>query len=262
MKSASFDSGHWYDEHGKLVTAVPGSNGKLVAPDIRHARKLQLAPGVTGIIKVADKPQLSRWRELEVLKAADLTQRELTESFDSWAAKCMQLSKMAAYAAASVGTEIHSKIELGLQSSSDPWVEKARTELAATGVATSAWRCEWSCVSKLGYATKSDLSADGEVKWVIDIKTKDGDLHDLKTYDDHAMQVAATRVALGWKNEKTKCAILFVRRDQPQARLVHLSDEDVQHGWDCFSSLLLYWQTKNKYVPSWATKLSLQYLAQ
>jgi hypothetical protein len=110
-------------------------------------------------------------------------------------------------------------------------------------------------VSEFGFATKSDLSTLGAGDaWVVDVKTKDGPLDEQKTYDEHAMQLAATRQALGWDVGPlpARCGILFMRRDEPEAKFVAVEEEHVQRGWKMFLALLNYWQVKNRYVPSWA----------
>ena len=56
------------------------------------------------------------------------------------------------------------------------------------------WNAERSFASPLGYGGKTDLYSQ---QWVIDVKTKDGNLEDAKTWDDHALQLAAYRHGLG-----------------------------------------------------------------
>ena len=261
------DSGHWYNHKGESVWQVPGSGGRLVSPDIRHARKLQLAPGVTTILRMADRPQLTRWREMEVCRIAALrAPKNLDDDLSGWIESVIAQSREVAAEAALAGSEIHAKVESDLLlTPNDPWIAAVRSSLAATRVKPEAWKREQGCVSKLGFATKSDLHADG---WVIDIKTKDGDLSELETYDEHAMQLAATSHALGmlqsrsWSTSEqlpTKYGILYVRRDAPEARLVEVEANDIRRGWECFLSLLVFWQKKNKYAPSWATPIKINY---
>ena len=53
---------HWYDKTGQLMHTVDGAKGQQVKPDLRHARKLDLAPGCTTIIKSANRDALNVWR--------------------------------------------------------------------------------------------------------------------------------------------------------------------------------------------------------
>lgn len=96
----------------------------------------------------------------------------------------------------------------------------------------------------LGYGGKVDLHSDG---WVIDIKTKDGDLTDCQLYDEHAMQLAAYRCGLN--RPDARCGILFVSRTEPCVRFMEMPPERLAKGWAMFSALLEFWQAKNDHAP-------------
>jgi hypothetical protein len=119
------------------------------------------------------------------------------------------------------------------------------------------WRTELPCVSDLGYATKSDLSLPAGVSRdngvVIDVKTKDGDLSECRLYDEHLMQLGATRAALGLP--KAECGILFVGREKADAYYLPATEAEVERGFRMFLCLLKFWQEKNKYRPSWAVEV-------
>lgn len=250
-------SGHWYAQTGELVLAVPGAKGGSVKPDLRHARKLQLAPGCTTIIKAANRDGLNVWREKQVLMAALTLTRLADETDDEFIARVMADSAMQAEKAAEKGTEIHARIEHGINlDSEDPWVVAAQEQLGTHypyAVEHGLWRTECPCVSVLGYATKSDLSLNSGKGVVIDVKTKDGDLSEARLYDEHLMQLGATRAALKLPN--AECGILFVGRENADAWYVVATEEEVQRGFRMFLSLLKYWQEKNKYRPSWAVEV-------
>lgn len=252
-------SGHWYASTGELVLGVPGSKGGTVKPDLRHARKLQLAPGCTTIIKSANRDALNVWREKQVLMAALTLPRLPDETDEAFIGRVMADSAKQAEQAAEKGTEIHARVEHGINlESEDPWVCAVQEQLGVhypEAVENGSWRTELPCVSLMGYATKSDLSLDGEKGVVIDIKTKDGDLSDARLYDEHLMQLAATRSALGLPN--AECGILFVGRENADAWYVVATEEEVQRGFRMFLCLLKYWQEKNKYRPSWAVEVML-----
>lgn len=247
---------HWYDKTGQLMHTVDGAKGQQVKPDLRHARKLDLAPGCTTIIKSANRDALNVWREKQVLMAALTLPRNEGESDESFIARVMADSARQAEEAAEKGTEIHARIENGINSESDdPWVISAQEQLGIH-FSLGDWRCEFPCVSKYGYATKSDLSIDdatGQV--VVDVKTKDGDLLECRLYDDHLMQLAATRQALGMPTAKG--GILFVSRDSAKSFYVGATDEELARGWEMFVCLLRFWQIKNKYMPTWAEEVKL-----
>ncbi|MBM3493296.1 MAG: hypothetical protein FJX72_03080, partial [Armatimonadetes bacterium] len=65
------EGGHWYTSDGQQVVTVPSADGKKeVKPDIRHARKLDLAPGVTSVIRCADRPELTLWKQRQAIASA------------------------------------------------------------------------------------------------------------------------------------------------------------------------------------------------
>lgn len=244
-------AGHWYSQDGTRIDFVMGAKGQAVTPDIRHARKHNFAPGVTTIIKCAASEALTIYREKQVLMAALTLPRPNEESDEEFVARVMRDSKQHAEDAALAGTALHAEIEHGLgdPQNVNPWVLSARQALDSACGARE-WKTEWSTVHSFGFATRADLFSLGDQDWVIDVKTKEGPLDDLKTWDDHHMQLAATASALGLKG--ARCAILYVRRDAPEARLVEVEQNDIARGWGMFRCLLQFWQTKNSYRPNWA----------
>lgn len=248
-KKAS-DGGHWYDRQGRLIETVPGSKGSPVKPDLRHARKFDLAPGCTTIIRAAHREQLVQYRERQVLMAALTLPRPVGESDEAFVDRVLRDSKEHAKNAAEQGSDVHGRIERRVVG--DPWVTAVDLEVQRlTGVPLSRWLSEVPCVSEFGFATKSDLHCvEGDAAWVVDVKTKDGTLGDLRLWDEHYQQLAATRQALGL--HAARCAIVFVSRTEPQAVAIEAEAQDLRDGWECFRCLLGFWQAKNRYRPSWA----------
>ena len=254
--AAPKEGGHWYTQGGRLVETVTGVRGAQVRPDIRHARKHQFAPGVTTIIKVADKPQLTVYRERQVLLAAATEPRIPGETDADWVDRVMVSAREHAKNAAEEGTAIHGRVERGLADpdSGDPWVQAVR--MALSGWAGDLdWACVTPCVHENGFATKSDLNCRRGNGLVVDIKTKDGSLDALQLWDEHYQQLAATREALDLPY--ADCAIVFVSRTEPAARLAIADFDGLEHGWSTFKACLHLWQTKNRYRPSWATRIDL-----
>lgn len=266
-------SGHWYDRTGVQVATVLSSEGKAIKPTLRQARKLDLVPGVTTIIKEAHKEQLVQYRERQVLLASLTLGRMASETDDDFIDRIMKDAKEAAFQAADKGSQIHARVEHGLHNRdcADEWVLAVREQLSSLyDVDSTAWRCERPCVHEYGYGTKSDLSLDVQEydpwqkclgpsdgkrhQWVVDMKTKDGNLDNVtQIYIEHAQQLAATAHALQMPDARG--AILYVSRTEPTAKLVIATPEEMEHGWSMFKALLHYWQVKNKYRPSWAIRI-------
>lgn len=248
------ESGHWYDRSGTQVAAVKGVSGDMVKPDLRHARKFGFVPGVTTVIKSADREGLTIYRERSVLMAALTLPRLDGEADEAYCARVMADSKRSAAEAAKQGSSLHARVEMGLNdpTSDDPWVLAVRNALADMTDMSGGWQVETPCVHRYGFGTKSDLN-NRAANLVVDIKTKEAGLDKVKLYPEHWQQLAATRAALGM--DDANCAILFLSRNEPTATTILASQVDLSHGWDTFKSLLNYWQTKNKCRPSWADKI-------
>jgi hypothetical protein len=57
------------------------------------------------------------------------------------------------------------------------------------------------------------------------------------------MQLAAYRQGLSMP--KASAAICFVNGTSNEVKLVGVSEEDLQKGWDCFSCLLKFYKIRN-----------------
>ena len=240
-------SQHWYRLDGSPAYTVIGKNGKERATTLRDARSLQLVPSVTTIIRMAAAPALEKWKRDQVLLAAlTLPQRE-GEPEAEWLKRVEQDWQEQGRKAADKGTRIHTAIEQHFRDEQPDeelwdWVKIAKDELLDR-CGAQAWKPERSFAHPSGYGGKTDLHSD---EWVIDIKTKDGDPPSA-LYDEHLMQLAAYRMGLGVMN--ARCAILFVSRDHPSARLVEPSALELIQGENMFMALLAFWQAKTGHRP-------------
>ena len=271
---ASSAGGNWYDQHGNQIASVPKKDGAPTRPTLAHARKLDLAPGVTTIIGMADKPALTAWKMKRAAEAGRLRWNhpggsgghdEDTEGSEhrAWLSNCLELAGEIGAKAAEQGTNIHAAIQRSYQGHEfgqtyAPHVQGVR-QLLLDVSPNAGWKTEFACVSKLGYGTKADLCS---YEWVVDFKGKDlgpDDIAGLEIYDEHHMQLAATRMALadhvGQGYETARCAIVYVSRTVPG--LVHMIEskrDELARGWEMFKTLHEFWCVKNRYRPSWATK--------
>ena len=263
IKTSPFgsESGHWYQQDGLLVEQVRLKNGKMSKPSLRHARELQLAPGVTSVIREAASPGLEKWKINQAVLAAMTLPRVDGETSDEFLRRVHQDAAEHGKEAAAEGTRIHAAIESyysGLKfvdTAYAPHVAGVRDLIGENcGDQASPWLPESSCVSPWGYATKADLHSHD---WVIDFKGKDGDQKSLdatKTFESHHMQLAATRNALqSTLRSHPRCAIVFVSRDHPGAcSFVEVPEPKLVQGLEMFRSLLAYWQASRGYAPSWS----------
>src|SRR3990167_8323526 len=188
------EAGHWYDREGNPVYEVPRADGKGMRPaTLADARKLNLFPGVTGIINCAAKPGLERWKVIQgILSALTLPEIE-GEPLDVFAERAMKDSQEQARKAAEKGTAIHAAIERFYASRSVDvdtlvYVNGVEKEIGQKYPNQFAWLAEKSFASDWGYGCKVDLVSP-EV--IIDFKTKEfSDTSKKLAWDEHAMQLA------------------------------------------------------------------------
>lgn len=246
------ESLHWYDRQGKPAYTVKAKDGSDRPATLRDARKLNLVPSVTAIIKCAAAPGLQYWMQKQVMLAALTLPKVAGETEDAYLSRILEDSKAQAKKAAERGTAIHAAIQGHFQQEPptrgyEPHVKGAVAALQAwAGEGTEGqWIAEAAFAHPIGFGGKVDLHVPGDV--VVDFKTKEFDTTaDLKTWDEHAMQLAAYRHGLGI--EKAHCAIVYVSTTVPGlAKVIEISEPELQRGWTCFYSLLHFWQAKNTY---------------
>ena len=265
------ESGHWYDKNGHLIELVTGAKGQHLKPDLSHARKLDLAPGVTTILKMAAAPGLEIWKQNKVLMSALTTTRFPSETDEAFIWRIKAEAAAEARAAAEAGTALHAEIERGIAGGEkSPLAQVAIDKLVdLVGAVNAPWHAERGAVSTCGYGTKSDACLAGGLftdhSWIIDWKGTEKPLSELKTFKDHARQLAATRMGLTQSVDpafyNARCAIGYVRRDYKERdikptsaiKLIEVGQDELTKGWLCFYHLLQLWQIDNDYRPSWAT---------
>lgn len=244
MSDFATAAGHWYSLDGEPRYTIIGKNGKERNTTLRDARELQLVPSVTTIIKMAAAPALEKWKRDQVLLAALTLPRLDGEVEAGWIKRVEQDWQEQGREAAERGTKIHGAIERHFRGEPPDdefwdWVKVAKAELQAKcGIQNWSPERSFACSFPSGYGGKTDLHSD---EWVIDVKSKDGDLAGVQLYDEHPMQLSAYRRGLG---KKARCGILFISRDMPSAVLIEASEEELMRGLGMFDALLSYWYAK------------------
>lgn len=244
------ESQHWYTLDGEPMYEIVGKNGNVRPTTLRDARKLNLVPSVTSIIRAAAAPGLERWKNEQVLLAALTLPRVDGEPDKDFCARVMRDSQEQGRKAADRGTEIHEAIERHFRGESfnaefHKHVAAAR-EAIMGACGTQKWGAERSFAHHLGYGGKSDLWSS---EWVLDTKTKEfSDAADVAIWDDHLMQLSAYRRGLGVPC--ARCGILFVSRNIPGlATLITVGEEELARGLTMFDALLAFWQAKTGHRP-------------
>lgn len=239
--SFATQGGHWYKADGTPAYEIVGANGRLRNTTVRDARKHNLVPSVTTILRGAAAPGLERWKIGNAIMSALTLARQEGESDESFIYRIVRDSEEQAKKARDKGTEIHGAIER--LDRHGPYAAHVDAAMAAVSewAGMLDWDAERSFASPLGFGGKLDLSAPG---YVCDFKTTDKPLADLKTWPDHRRQLAAYRMGLDMPT--ARCAIVYVHSVNPEARLVEIPEEEIQQGWEEFKALLALWYATNK----------------
>lgn len=248
---------HWYTRKGEPAYTVKSKDGTDRPATLRDARKLDLVPSVTSIIRCAAAPGLEMWKANQLMMAALTLPRAQGEAESDWLARVSRDSKETAKKAAERGTAIHAAVQGFYETGECDSTYRAHVSGAMQAVEGwhkgSAWVCERSFSHQLGFGGKVDLIHEWDA--VADFKTKEfGPEDDLKTWDEHAMQLAAYREGLHL--EGARCAIVYVSVTTPGlAKVVEIPEEELKRGWKMFLHLLNYWKAKNKFAADFATVL-------
>ena len=242
------ESTHWYTRDGKPLYTVEAKSGSQRSTTLRDARKLNLVPSVTNIIRCAAAPGLERWKLDQMMHAALTLPRREHELEADWIERVWTDSRETAKKASERGTEIHAAIQGWAEGKyPGPFVAHVAGAVGVLDkwIGDRNWKPEVAFSHPLGFGGKVDYSCP---EAVVDFKTKEFDEDSkLKTWDEHAMQLAAYRSGLGIP--KAKCAIVYVSvTNQGFAKLMEIPEEELERGWKMFLSLLDYWQAKNNYI--------------
>ena len=253
----SAESVHWYGQDGAPAYTVKAKDGSDRPTTLRDARKLNLVPSVTTVMKVAAKPGLDVWKNEQLLLAALTLPRMPDESEKSFIARVVADSKETGKRAAEAGTRIHESIErhyAGDKNVEHPEAALAFEKLVFEHFKThpfQKWETEVSFSSPMGFGGKVDLytriDESTPLGIVLDAKTKDfGPDDKVDAYDENLMQLAAYREGLDLP--KARCANVFVSRTHKGLVKIHeWSEEDLQRGWEMFQALLRFWKLKNNF---------------
>lgn len=241
------EEGHWYTKNGEPAYTQISQKGTERPTTLRDARKLNLVPSVTTILKVADKPALTAWKVRQALLAALTLPQEEGESLDAFMRRADADAKEQARAAAEEGSRIHAAVEcffLERPYSSD-YAEHVAGAVACVKDAFPGreWSAEKSFASEMGFGGKVDLHCEDVV---IDFKTKDfGPEDDVRAWDEQAMQLDAYRNGLC--HPGAHMANVYISRTHPGLARLVLHEEGDHYAR--FLLLLQYWKLSKKYHP-------------
>lgn len=206
---------HWYDRQGNPVYEVPDATGKrMIAPDIRHARKLGLVPGYTAVEGMLAKPALTQWLIRQGILSALTLPRIEGETEEAFLDRLDQDRQAHARQRSEEGTAIHKAVEQRLRGEEyDPKYAvhaDAVRALLLSLAPLNEWQTERTFANPMGYGGRIDAcSAD----YIVDFKTKEtleGKTDRELFYDEHIRQLAAYGNGLGYRLARRKAVSVMI----------------------------------------------------
>ncbi len=253
----SAESVHWYGTNGSPQYTVKAKDGSDRPTTLRDARKMDLVPSVTTILKVAAKPGLEQWKLEQMLLAAMTLPKRPDEPEKAYIARIVADSKETGKQAAEKGTRIHESIEAwfdGVRPVEHDDIARAFEESVFNHFKThpmQPWLTERSFADPMGFGGKVDLYCMADqyapLGIVLDAKSKDfGPDDKVEAYDENLLQLAAYRHGLGLPH--ARCANVFCSRTHPGlVKVIEWSEQDLVKGWEMFQCLLRFWKLKNNF---------------
>lgn len=242
MAEHASENGHWYDKDGNPAYTVIGKNGKERPTTLRDARKLGLVPSVTTIIGCVAAPALTNWKIDQAILSCLTLSREENETEKEYLDRIKADAQEQARKAAERGTQIHALVQEGFENKLFTKDENQYYWSALHTVNQECGNVKWTCEEPFAverYGGKCDLYNE---QYLLDIKTTDKPIADLKLWESHYMQLAAYRDGLVLPY--VKCGILWINSITAESRLVWADEKELEKGWKMFSALLDFWYAK------------------
>lgn len=258
MAEIAKESGHWYDGQGNPTYTQPNKSkpGETRPTTIRDAKKLNLFPSVTTIMKIVAAPGLERWKQQQILMAAATLPRIDNESADDWCKRVVIDAGEHGKEAREKGTAIHGAIEKYYQEGMlSPGTEYFYEVKLVAGLIDSLniqhVSTEKSFASPYGFGGKVDFEGvDNQGRpVVIDFKTQDFKGKGKKQYPEMINQLAAYSVGLEKSNARLINIFISRNLEIPEVDVYEWTNEECCDGWEKFQLVLKLWQLEKKYKP-------------
>lgn len=272
------EGSHWYYSDGRPCYELPKADGKgMKNPTLADARKLNLLPGVSTILRVLHKEALIQWMIEQAVLAILTTPRieivvpsvdgdkrrlETDDEFTKRVLSSERVQDQESQIARDRGTEIHDgldKLIKGEKVEDDilPWIKPACDAIRAYGnvIVTEHSICG------SGYGGRMDLVQQAPAcHWIWDWKSAKK-LPDPKkggAWSEHRLQLSA--YAKAWEQH----IINSTRKSAPTIKTGNVYISTTEKGkfvicehesWeatytDGFAPLVRHWQWSNQYFPN------------
>lgn len=249
------DSSHWYDKTGKPVFTVLKKDGSGERPTtLADARKMDLVPSVTTILKVLHKQALVEWLQEQTALAVLTTPRNQGEELDAFVERVLhgeRIQDQEAQLARDRGTQIHQAMEAlfqGREIADDlkPWCLPAFDALKVQAELV----CTERSLANNEVAGTIDLVQTTDSYWILtDFKT----IKKLPkaSWPDHALQLSAySKLWCGKIPESTKAIRtqnVYISTIEPGSFTICTNDDWSETYAQGFAPLLQHWRWANKF---------------
>lgn len=247
------DSSHWYRKDGTACYEVPYADpSKGMRPTtLADARKLDLLPSVTTILKVMAAPALVEWLRREAAIAVATTPRLPDEPLDDFVERCLTVdAESVADAAKQLGTDVHDAIEKAMSGQGFPdelmkFVGPTVEAMVPLGRVVAAEKI----LVSASYAGKTDcILENDECITVVDFKTTKAKKLPTKAYPEHRLQLAAYANALGnTGGKRIKTVNIYISTIEP-GKISVVDNGDWQADYSMFVMVCALWQWQNNFV--------------
>ena len=240
--------GHWYTKEGEPMHWVLNKSkpGETRPTTLRDAKKLDLVPSVTEILKVADKPALTRWKVEQAYLAAMTLPPIEGESLDDFIRRAKADAEQQTKDAVDIGVEMHAAVEAYYKGESVPtkYADLVLEVSALLEQLTELERTDW--ISEHTFATDTyggmvDLHTKRDDGIVVDFKSKDfGPDAKRLHWDEQDMQLSAYARGLGIPHARR--INVYMSRNNLGLVAHHEWDQEDDRAWMKFECLRDYWR--------------------
>lgn len=249
------ESGHWYDKDGNPAYTQPNKSkpGEERPTSLRDAKKLNLFPSVTTVLKIVAAPGLEIWKQQQLLHAAATLPAIEGESTDDWCKRVVIDAGEHGKEARDKGTAIHGAIErYFLRKDVPEYKEEVKRvielldDLGIKHVST-----EKSFASDYGYGGKVDFEGtDSKGRpVVIDFKTQDFRCQKKRQYPEMINQLSAYSIGLGKSDARLINIFISRNLEIPEVDHYEWTVDECCTGWEKFQLVLKLWQLEKGYKP-------------
>ena len=234
----------------------------MKSPTLADARKLNLIPSVTTILRILDKPALNDWKVTQGVLAVMTSKQNPGEELDAFIHRVLQVERVQDQEAAGArdkGTAIHAALEAyftGQEVHEDmrPWIGPAAEAIAARGKLVAAEKI----LVGDGFAGKTDLIQESPACWwIVDYKTTKK-LPEKGAWPEAILQLAAYAKAFSrtldtggivpTDTKPIRTANVYISTVEQGKFVVWENDPDWQRAYnEAFRPLVSVWQYLNNY---------------